>query len=259
MKRNRLTNLLLKELSLVDHPANQHARVSLFKRATAALLGRSTPVAKSATELLQESLESIVKDDSLTPEERITLIDTSMDEFRDYVAKGDALELDDVEDEEVDKSHTPEDIIVKDDVLKGLSPAQRAHVESIEKSASDAVTKANEVVAKAQERERQEIAKGLAAGTTAKPEEVAALLKQLDEPGQTVLKSILGSFAAVTKASALLKEQGRDDATDPGTDGEIEKAAAEFQKADPKLTRAQAVTKAYNAHPELYEQSLATA
>lgn len=289
---NRLKNLLLKELSLVGRGANQHARVTLFKSADGqpSLLARLFGVTKAGepdyVEALATAVHSIIKAEGLDATERLDLLDASLSEFKDAViAKateaGEALakdddaddtggESDDDEDDDVEKhmpdagaptgeSHTSEGTdmkVNKEDVLKGLTPEARAYVEAVEKSSQEVVAKAQEVVAKAEEQERVAVAKSLVAGIPVKAEEVASVMKQLDAPGQEVLKGILSKTTEFAKAAELFKEAGSAATEGPSSSDEITKAAEEFRKADPKLTVAQSISKALAANPDAYEASL---
>lgn len=287
MKRNRLKNLLLKELSLVDHPANQHARVSLFKR----LFGKSDAPQPDLTEVLAESVDSILKDLSLSPDQRDELLEKSFAEYKDAVVlkatgadDGDGPDdegPDDTDDDTpVTKTGQPDagassgepnrtEPVMKngEDVLKGLTPEQRAHVESFQKSANEAIAKANEAtekanaaIAKTQEAERLTVAKGLVGDTgAATPEQVASVLKQLDTEGVKVVEGILTKVGTLAKSAKLFEELGAggvgSDA--PASEQEITKRAEELRKSNPKLSKAQSIAKALQENPDLYEQSLA--
>jgi hypothetical protein len=292
-KRRSLRNILLKELSLVDHPANQHARVSLFKREAPKpslldrLFGRVTKSEEppQLLDLLGQSLDSIVLADDLTPEGRIALINKSLDEFRDSVigavTKGEEDEDDDeelVEEEEAFAKNVPgvnqepvdstpnsgaptsitkdQDMNTPEEIRKGLTPAALAYIESIEKAASEAKEQVEKAAQEAAQRELVAKATALVGETGLQTEPVVALLKQLDAAGQAALGTIVGQLATVTKSAKLTEELGSNDTDAPSISATIEKRAEELRKSDPKLTQAQAITKALVEDPDAYEASL---
>ncbi len=279
----RLKGLRVREVSLVDRPANQHARVLLAKRddredeesildKVKKLLG----VAKGADEddlgdldeditlfdeklplsdvqqltaALEKSLTSIVDADDLSEEEKQAAAEASLTQFHDTLS---GL---------VDTSTGPDEMKKSEDtgneeVLKGLAPEHRAEIEKqlsegkaareklekfeLEKAAAEAVVKAKEIVGKA----------------NVKPEDLAAVLKQVDAAGAATITDVLAKFNAVIEngSSPLFDEAGVAKGADAtGKDSKLEAAADAIQKVDPKLSRPAAIAKALEVNPDLYE------
>lgn len=130
-----------------------------------------------------------------------------------------------------------------EDIYKGLHPAVKAELERLRKSADSA-----------EERELQEVAKKYEL-LGKKPEELVPTLKSLKAAGGDAYNQMLtvldASLAAVQK-SGIFKEVGFNGAGGGNDPWEtIEKHADEIMKAAPTMTRAVAVDKACEQHPEL--------
>ena len=137
-----------------------------------------------------------------------------------------------------------------EDIYKGLHPAVKAEMESLRKFRDDA-----------ENREIMEVAKRYTI-IGKKPEELAPVLKSLKAAGGTAyddMIAVLDSAVQTVEKSGVFGEIGkRGTAANEDPWGKIEKVADEFQKDNVNLTRAQAIEKACDAHPELvreYENS----
>lgn len=137
-----------------------------------------------------------------------------------------------------------------DDIYKGLHPAVKAEIESLRKFREEA-----------DNREIMEVAKRYTI-IGKKPEELVPVLKSLKAAGGTAyddMIAVLDSAVETVEKSGVFSEIGKRGTTtseDPWM--KIEKVADEFQKDNVNLTRAQAIEKACDAHPELvreYENS----
>ena len=129
------------------------------------------------------------------------------------------------------------------DIYKGLHPAIKAELERLRKLADDAEEKELNDVAKKYEL----IGK--------KPDELVPLLKSLKAAGGDAYSQMIAVLDASVEAvekSGIFSEIGK-----RGGNGEpdawvtIEKHADEIMKAAPTMTRAQAIEKACDQHPEL--------
>lgn len=309
-----LKDLKLKEVSLVDNPANPHARVLLSKRVPdhectgdncQYCAGMKGKVKKTLAERLQALLafgkrrqtaeaaadqgvagtedgDSVFKDISRsTPledalvlsvqsyleggqpaDEVIKGIDTSLEQFRKAVVEA----ITDGE-EPLAKQNTPiteHNMELKlDEVLKGLSPeaqtflkAAQAREEEQQKTIQKLAGTVESLVEKQAERVRLDVAKGMVGETGTDVTELAHVLKQLDEAGQKTVEDILKQFGAVLTESELFVEKGHTGAAEDlagEVQGEVAKAVAEVSKAFPKFTQEQALRKALEQNPELYE------
>ena len=138
----------------------------------------------------------------------------------------------------------------EEDIYKGLHPAVKAELERLRKAADQA-----------EEKELTEIAKKYEI-IGKKPEELVPLFKSLKKAGGNAYEQMIAILDASVEAvekSGIFSEIGK-----KGNDGTIdawaaiEKHADEIQKSMPNLTRAQAIDKACQLHPELvheYEKS----
>lgn len=137
-----------------------------------------------------------------------------------------------------------------EDIYKGLHPAVKAELERLRKSADAA-----------EERELTEIAKKYEI-IGKKPEELVPLLKSLKATSgdaYSQMLAVLDASVAAVEKSGIFAEVGKRGGSTDGGDAwsRIEKAAEEILKAAPTMTRAQAIDRACEQHPELvhdYEQ-----
>jgi len=136
-----------------------------------------------------------------------------------------------------------------EDIYKGLHPAVAAELKELRKRADAA-----------EERELTEVAKKYEI-LGKKPEELAKTLKTLKAAGGTAYDDMIGvldaSLASVEKSGAF-NEIGSSRSGQPDAWNQIEKHADEIMKAAPTMTRAQAIEKACEQHPDLvaeYEQN----
>ncbi len=225
---------------------------------------------------LVESLCSIFCDDEVAEEDKSGLMEQSLNEFSEAVkAKLDAImaKADEPVDEgckpkkpkttkgasedmKIDKSKlTPEELTTSaagqqpagegEDIYKGLHPAIRAELESLRKTANAL-----------EDRELTEVAKKYEI-IGKKPEELVPLFKSLKAAGGEAYNqmiTILDASVAAVEKSGLFSEIGKkgNGATDAWA--AIEKYADEIMKSMPTLTRAQAIDKACEQHPELVHE-----
>jgi len=138
----------------------------------------------------------------------------------------------------------------EEDIYKGLHPAVKAELERLRKAADQA-----------EEKELIEIAKKYEI-IGKKPEELVPLFKSLKKAGGNAYEQMIAildaSVEAVEKSGVFseIGKKGGSGTADAWT--AIEKHADEIQKSMPNLTRAQAIDKACQLHPELvheYEKS----
>lgn len=149
-----------------------------------------------------------------------------------------------------------------DEVLKGLTPEARAAVLELKKAAEDAAKRAQEAekLAKA-ERDARELAEirkmveqELDALPGTKPEEFAPVIKaareKLTAEEYKAIEDALKAANVALRKSELFVVRGSDGQAGDAMSKLVAKAE-ELQKADPKLTRAQAIDKASQMYPDL--------
>lgn len=130
-----------------------------------------------------------------------------------------------------------------EDIYKGLHPAIKAELERMRKSLDDV-----------EDKELLEVAKKYEI-IGKKPEELAPVLKNLKAAGGNAydqMITILDASVTAVEKSGIFSEIGK--AGVSGTNDAwiaIEKHADEIQKSMPDLTRAQAIEKACDHHPDL--------
>lgn len=134
----------------------------------------------------------------------------------------------------------------EEDIYKGLHPAVKAELERLRKAAD-----------LAEERELAEVAKKYEI-IGKKAEELIPLFKSLKKAGGNAYEQMIAVLDASVEAvekSGIFSEIGK-----KGNNGDIdawaaiEKHADEIQKSMPNLTRAQAIDKACEQHPELVHE-----
>lgn len=132
-----------------------------------------------------------------------------------------------------------------EDIYKGLHPAVKAELERLRKSADAA-----------EDRELGEIAKKYEI-IGKKAEELVPLFKSLKAAGGNAYEqmlTVLDAGVAAVEKSGLFSEIGKKGNGESNAWVAIEKHADDIQKAMPTITRAQAIDKACEQHPELVHE-----
>lgn len=132
-----------------------------------------------------------------------------------------------------------------EDIYKGLHPAVKAELERLRKSADAA-----------EERELTEIAKKYEI-IGKKTDELVPLFKSLKAAGGDAYNqmiTVLDASVTAVEKSGLFSEIGKKGSGESNAWVAIEKHADDIQKSMPTLTRAQAVDKACEQHPELVHE-----
>lgn len=134
----------------------------------------------------------------------------------------------------------------EEDIYKGLHPAVKAELERLRKAADQA-----------EEKELTEIAKKYEI-IGKKAEELVPLFKNLKKTGGNAYEHMIAVLDASVEAvekSGIFSEIGKKGGSGTGDVWvAIEKHADEIQKSMPNLTRAQAIDKACQMHPELVHE-----
>lgn len=236
-----------------------------------------------ATTSLHKSLMSIAKDD-LSKEEREALFKKTFEEFGDYCegaiekwAEGGSDDMDEfgvgiekgqgeIEEEE------EEDDMNKMNIEK-MSPEDKAAFEALKKKysiddggqgAGEGQPAENEALKKALE-EVEDLKKGMAMAEIKKhcekyevlgknTDETAEMLYGLKKSSPEAYEQVVKAFdeaAEAAEKSDLFKEYGTSRAG--GRTSDLDTAVTEVMKADPSLSRHQAIVKAYEQNPNLKE------
>ena len=185
---------------------------------------------------LQESLTSIVNDVDSDEDEKKTALSKTVSQFEKEAQRllGEAetvTKFDEEEDEPMGSTH----------LEKRLTELHDQNVE-LEKRLADLT-------------EERALEKRLAKarsilGKNAKDEEVtrmAGILKSGSEDDVKFVESLAKRAAEAERTSRVFEEIGVAKGQPVGTSTAVEEMAQDLQKRDPKLTRAQAITKAYEA------------
>jgi cell division protein FtsB len=286
-KTHRLRNIKLREVSLVDDPANPGAHVVLYKSGAGGIREKIKDFIKNlpsniggrtkAEELLNELLVPDSKETEMTEAE--------IKKLQDDLAAADkkATDAEAAAKTAADAAKAKEtELTTKVDDLTKSNTELVAKVADLEKTSTDEVlkvggqeirkSKVGDEVFKAMKVQQDMIDKGKATAELVecakraeteypnlpgKPEEKAKILQAIDAmpeadraPATAALKAGDAAIAELTKA------KGRSPSAGGGTTAEekLTQKAREIQKADDKLSFADAYDKALEQNPELYEQ-----
>jgi len=201
------------------------------------------------------TLPEIKKEEEIVaglPEEAKAMFEKMRQERDEAIAK--AKEAESEVEEETETSKSVEEVLAKAD------PAVRSLIEKMQSDTAEAQRIANE------EREtrinREMLAKAAEyrniVGTDA---EKAEMLKEAysvsEEFGKKFEQSWKATNAQLDEAHGnLFHTVGKSGSGDITISSEVESKAAELRKADPTLTKEQAIAKVYESDPKLYEQSV---
>ncbi|CAB4195116.1 hypothetical protein UFOVP1279_48 [uncultured Caudovirales phage] len=255
-KRNRLTKLGLDEISLVTAGDDPSAEVIIAK---AENLEKTTDGGQ-----LISTVSSISDQGASMPEEYEDTIDLSntSPEVAAYIqALEDEVQRNDIVGEileaiEEDGEYEDEYEDDRESVLSKADPAIRELIEKAEERAEVA-----EAIAFDERNiriEREWIAKAATMPMiTERPEELAIILKELDDADPELAEVITAILSAADRQIAkgnLFNEFGSSASTRLG--GEVAAATSSIQKSDPSLTPEQAMVRAMELDDSLYNESL---
>jgi gas vesicle protein len=286
---NRLKQLIVDRVDLVDAGANPDADVVLFKREEPTAVEKATfgeiQQTRETEEMIHDlyvmcmDLESAIFSSLYASGDRVAEVKTSIQQFGDAVA---GL-MDEMVKENPVAKHRREDVIAKlkafaapyikevkveevqktdetppvvEDVEKSIPEEFRKRLEDAErvaKEATDRIAKAEETAAiEKAKREHVELVKRAQdelPNLPGTPDEKADILK-LADTSTPLMTALKAGNEAMQKA---MTEVGTPAGAAPVTAAqEIEKRADALIAADPKLTRAIAIEKALQADPVLY-------
>lgn len=316
----QLLGLRVDEVSLVDEPANPGAKVAFFKRKEdkpmnkfsawiAKHLGKAAAdelasikkdaqsfddiemgnEAREASWNLQQSICSIIEDESLDMAAKTAKIDETITQFKAALSQeqleqtgagnsagnGTSVVASTMKSTKGDKDMTPEELKKSIDgaVAEAMAKAKSETAEAIAKAKAEAdeaiakakaeasaeVAKANDAVAKmiAERADEARLTKAKSmvegvAGFTA--EQVAGMLKSMDDKQAEELEKSLKALKSVAKTNRIFSEAGAPVGKSGSAYQQLEQKAAELIAHEPKLSKAQAMKRVTKSNPELYVQ-----
>jgi hypothetical protein len=225
---------------------------------------------------VESESEEITKDD-LPPEvvKYIEALEDALDSTVERVQKQDAEiagltkakkpEKSDNEDEEEDDD---EDDAMKGDTMAKADPVIRQEIEKMRRDHDEAIKKANDRAEAAEELAKSERTQRLTREFVAKasnmpmiaenPDELGTLLMELNALDPAVGQKVETLFKAANEGlrqGGLFEEMGRHGGVVTSSPA-IDAAAEALRKEDPGLTPEQAVAKAYEDNPALYDEEI---
>lgn len=242
----RLKKLRIRELSLVRSGANQGANVLFFKS------GDPMNPVQNFLNAIRDALHSVAVSndqrlnvDKALDEAAVALESTSLEEPM-AKCKECGADLDDAG--KVKK---------EDEVLKGATPAQVEAIEKARAEAAAAIEKANQLEAK--EKHREAVAKstvllGQVPGASA--EEFAKVLRHIPAEDMPILEAVMKAANAAVSEAELFNDLGTPGTRRAGVGEKLEAIATSLVK-ELGLTKSQAIAKALEIDPTLYEDSAA--
>jgi hypothetical protein len=256
---SRLRGLRLKELSLVKRGANPGARVLFTKSAEEHVM----PGLKDFTDRLQAVLTTIAT--GKKPDGTVVKEDAEVEAVIKEQVAAIAKDLSEPVEKKPDGEADPDDEMTKeaDAVQEAIEKGIAAATEQFRKEAEEVRKRADKAEQEVQKmRDEQANAFALAKATamlgdlSGKPEELAPIVKKLTDAEVATLDKVLAGGRAALSDASLLKEIGHSTPRPGSPEESIEAAASALLKVDPKLSKAQAVTKALEANPALYTQTI---
>lgn len=281
--KKKLSDMEISEISIVDNPANEDARVVIVKAASTRENIRSKDMAdgnirKDAEDHEEEHIDIEGGDEGFTLEDLVEgLAEAGHDDLAEVIAEladeNDAY-LDAVEEAgvEIAKRDTRiaelEGVIQKSGVKLDTPASDALALESLPADIRKMVETSNltaqaalEEVAKAraEREERDSIAKAASFGIPA-PETFGPLLMRIekglsDEDDAELVAQTLAAFAKQADASPFFKAIGDAGGDAAAPDAVLTAKADEIRKANPTLSPQQAIAKALEENPRLYEEA----
>ena len=279
--KTRLSDLDLSMVSLVPAGDDPMAKAVLFKSAEHKNTGNNNEAHtlhdqhdKENNPVAKNEDSTVISKDDLDPEV-VAYIEALEDEVTEQEATIKSLQAPVAKTEEDDGEGDPagdeadeDDDVVKSAIAKAAAAGDTATASLIAKMAADQAD-ALQRVAKAEQVANEERSERLRRDFVAKAatelpaiqgsaDEKGALLKRLhdlDPAVATQVETVLKAASAQLESSALFSELGAGGAG-VTLSASVEAAAKALQKSDPDLTPEQAVAKAMDQNPALYEQSL---
>lgn len=275
-RRNKLSNMTIKSVDVCGRGANQEAdivlkksvedgeRMSIYEKITETISGLVGETAKRKLDVfakaMQESEDSIMNDASMDDQEKIEMLDKSIEQYFGAIQK--AIDEDDPDDQDdgsddEDKDNEKSDVNKEEGENKmDFDVEKMTEIHPEVKKALDEMAemrKALDEQTKVLEMERLTTFAKQYEICGKKPEELAGKLYELKKAGGSAYDDYVGLLDEM-KANAqigIFKEFGSNRSR--ASHANLNEAVAEVQKQFPNLSAAEAVVKAYELNPELEE------
>lgn len=273
---SKIVRMELSEISLVDDPANEEARVVIAKSATAEKVTDrwlADAYAAMAGALVEKAAASHPHDPDAAARAASFLKEHDMDLEQMQKALDDAtaalkkaagdLEARDAEIAklkcEIAKAKDGADVQGDDELMKSLPEPIRKRLEAAEAEARAATAAFEKMAAEREEVAAVEKAKTLGVGD---PKVLGPILVRLEKGRTTAadaaeITRLLKASANQASAGALFRAVGTSETEPADPEAFLKSKADEIRKADPKLTAEQAYAAALERHPEAYGSYIA--
>lgn len=269
----QLTDMIIDEISLVDDPANEQARVVITKMKAApegqtgseGISGNNDPASADQFKEFQMDMENLAKalEDAEAKlealEKRTTDAEAALADATEVIKAKDAeiAELQKAKAKPEGKDTENDDD--EDDVKKSLPESIRKRLDEFEKRAADAEAKLAKMAEEKETAEAITKAKSLNFG---KAEEIGPLLLRVSKGTTTVadaetLERLFKAAGDQGKVSHLFRSVGSDTAVEGDPEVLMKAKAEEIRKANAGMTFEQAYSKAVDENPSLYNAYIA--
>lgn len=275
----KLTDMIIDEISLVDDPANEQARVVITKARAAregqtgseGISGEFDPASADQLQEFQMDMENLAKalEDAEakldTLEKRTSDAEAALADATEVIKAKDA-EIAELQkgykgkaDKSADADADDEDEDEDKKVMKSLPEPVRKRLEDFEKRAAEAE------VALAKMRDEKDTAEAIAKAKTlnfGKAEEIGPLLMRVSKGTTTqadaeALERLFKAAGEQGKVTHLFKSIGSDTAVDGDPEVLLKAKADEIRKANSGMTYEQAYAQAMDSNPSLYNAYIA--
>ena len=263
-KNTLLEKLRLSELSLVDKGANQHAAVTIMKRAD----DEVDETDDKETNRLSKAGSSGINPDGEKMSEDVTkklaeiekvLADKTAELEKAYKDMAEMKAMEEKKKKEMEMKKNDETVEVSGQMISKSAVGDATF--AVFKAQAEQIAKAEERIAKAEEAAELAILEKRAAsefahipGTSA---EHAKVLKALKAMPDEVAKSVEAIMKVAEESNAKAFETvgfSKSSIESRSAEEKLEKAAEEIRKSAPTMTKEQAIVKAYEMHPELVKE-----
>lgn len=243
---NQIVELKVDKIAAVDEPANRR-RFLLVKSVGARASPPVSPETpgKASSPSKGKPMHDVVKQMDLSP---FGLTDEAQDQLRKSVQEAVETATETAVEAAMEEARTETQTEEPDEVAKASLP------EDVRKRIEDAETQVAELRKAARTREFITKAESLTilGGDTAERADMLMKVADGDTEAFQTLEAQLTAAQAQVNQSDLFKAVGADGRNDSG-DAPIRKRAEDILKAEPTLTREQALVKAYREDPSAYD------
>lgn len=235
---------------------------------------RSSAEVSEMIDVLAQSLRSIIADSETPADQRVSMVSQSLSEFQQAVAGVDLTSgQEDTQTQEpatepTQTPTTPEEEVTMT-TTQPKQPVAEPTTKAVEPVLDDAVNKAiaplqkqladqAAIIKSFQDKEAHQVAlskaRELSVGLVTDEEKLAGIVKALSPEQVTHLGEILKAAAEQAKLASVLEKRGSLTVIAGGAVEQAKNLASDIRKANPSLTEQQALTKAYEINPGLYEK-----